>query len=55
MSRRTFYLIVNIIKKYEKKKNKLGRPCRLIPEDQVLIAIQYWREYRTYFHIGCEW
>ena len=55
MSRRTFYLIVNIIKEYEKKKNKLGRPCRLIPEDQVLIAIQYWREYRTYFHIGCEW
>jgi hypothetical protein len=38
MSRRTFYLIVNIIKEYEKKKNKLGRPCRLIPEDQVLIA-----------------
>jgi hypothetical protein len=21
-------------------------------EDQVLMALEYWREYRTYFHIG---
>lgn len=55
MSRRTYYLIVNIIKEHEKKKKKPGRPCSLIPEEQVLIAIQYWREYRTYFHIGGEW
>ena len=52
MSRRTFYLIVNIIKEYEEKKNKPGRPCTLIPEEQVLIAIQYWREYRTYLNLA---
>ena len=55
MSRRTYYLIVNVISEYEKKKNKLGRPCTLSPEEQVLIAIQYWREYRTFFHIGDQW
>ncbi len=55
MSRRTFYLIVNVIKEYEEKKKKPGRPCSLSSEEQVLIAIQYWREYRTYFHIGGEW
>lgn len=55
MSRRTFNLIVNIIKEYETNKKKPGRPCTLIPEEQVLITIQYWREYRTYFHIGADW
>jgi hypothetical protein len=55
MSRRTYYLIVNIIKEYEKTKKKSGRPCSLSPEEQVLIAIQYWREYRTYFHISADW
>ncbi|WP_445243512.1 helix-turn-helix domain-containing protein [Microcoleus sp. Pol1C5] len=24
-------------------------------EDQVLLALQYWREYRTYFHIAQSW
>ena len=24
-------------------------------EDQVLICLQYWREYRTYFHIAQDW
>lgn len=55
MSRRTYYTIVNVISEYEKKKNKPGRPCTLSPEEQVLITIQYWREYRTYFHIGDQW
>ncbi len=31
---------------------KSGRPPELIVEDQVLMVLQYWREYRTYFHIG---
>ncbi len=55
MSRRTYHLIVNIIREYEKKKKKPGRPCTLSPEEQVLIAIQYWRESRTYFHISADW
>lgn len=24
-------------------------------EDQVLMTLEYWREYRTYFHIGQSW
>lgn len=24
-------------------------------EDQVLMTLEYWREYRTYFHIGNTW
>lgn len=24
-------------------------------EDQLLMTLEYWREYRTYFHIGQTW
>jgi len=35
----------------EKKKNG-GRKNKLCIEDQLLITLEYLREYRTYFHIG---
>lgn len=34
------------------KKNKGGRTNKLSIEDQLLMALEYLREYRTYFHIG---
>ncbi|QFS50619.1 IS5/IS1182 family transposase [Nostoc sphaeroides CCNUC1] len=37
------------------KKKKPGRRAKLTIEDQVLMVIQYWREYRTYYHIGLDW
>ncbi|WP_442935937.1 helix-turn-helix domain-containing protein [Nostoc sp.] len=33
-------------------KQKTGRPSKLTLEDQLLMTLEYWREYRTYFHIG---
>ncbi len=32
-----------------------GRPPKLSTEDQVLLTLEYWREYRTMFHIGTIW
>jgi hypothetical protein len=29
-----------------------GRPPKLSREDQLLMTLMYWREYRTQFHIG---
>jgi Helix-turn-helix of DDE superfamily endonuclease len=29
-----------------------GRPCKLSREDQLLLTLMYWREYRTQFHIA---
>lgn len=55
VSRRTFNFMVDIVKASEKKKKKPGRRPKLIIEDQVLMVIQYWREYRTYYHIGLDW
>ena len=31
-----------------------GVPPRLSIEDQILVALEYWREYRTYFHIATD-
>ena len=36
-------------------KKKTGRPGKLSLEDQVLMTLEYGREYRTYFHIGQSW
>ncbi len=30
-----------------------GRPRKLSVEDQVLLTLCYWREYRSQFHIAC--
>jgi len=43
--------VKNKIKKKPKKK-KRGRPFRFSVEDQILMTLMYWREYRTMFHIG---
>jgi transposase len=36
-------------------KQKTGRPGKLSLEDQLLMTLEYLREYRTYFHIGQSW
>ncbi len=55
VSRQTFELMADVVKVDAQKKKKPGRRPKLIIEDQVLIVIQYWREYRTYYHIGLDW
>lgn len=32
-----------------------GRPPKLETEDQVLLTLEYWREYRTMFHLATTW
>ena len=51
----TFELMVEIVKVYQKQKKVLGRPSKLSTEDQVLMTLEYLREYRTYFHIAKDW
>lgn len=38
-----------------KQQLKPGRPSKLGIEDQVLMTLEYLREYRTYFHIAQSW
>jgi hypothetical protein len=32
-----------------------GGQAKLSVEDQLLVVLEYWREYRTQFHIGVSW
>ena len=40
------------MKKIKKKKAKGGRKNKLSEENMLLMALEYLREYRTYFHIS---
>jgi hypothetical protein len=51
----TFALMLQVLREHEQQKTKPGRPPTLSLENQLLMALQYWREYRTYFHIGLSW
>jgi hypothetical protein len=49
----TFEKMVEILRQaHEVKKRRGGRPNKLSIEDMLLMALEYLREYRTYFHIG---
>ncbi len=51
----TFRCMVQVMQTRAPPKLKPGRPTKLSLEDQILVALQDWREYRTYFHIGATW
>ena len=51
----TFETMLQVLRDHAQKKVKPGRPPALSLEDQLLMTLQYWREYRTYFHIGLSW
>ena len=51
--RYVFDICVLIVKEYEKQtKSKAGRHCNLSVENQVLLMLEYYRENRTFFHLG---
>ncbi len=54
VEKETYNLLVEIVKK-EQKNKKRGRKNKLTIEEQVLVTLQYLREYRTYFHISEDW
>ena len=53
VKRSTFEKMVEILRKTDKqKKRQGGRKNKLEIPDQLLMTLEYMREYRTYFHIG---
>ena len=53
VKRKTFEKMLEILKEAEsKKKSKGGKPNNLELEDRLLMALEYLREYRTYFHVA---
>src|SRR5829696_5914351 len=52
----TFQRMVELVfKRLTKTRRKTGRPPKLAVEDQVLLTLEYWREYRTLFHLATSW
>jgi hypothetical protein len=49
VSRETFEKMLAVI---HRDLRDFGRPPKLSREDQLLMTLMYWREYRTEFHIG---
>ncbi|MDJ0635196.1 MAG: transposase family protein [Xenococcaceae cyanobacterium MO_188.B29] len=45
----TFSQMVKLVENQEKLKKKTGRPSKLSLENQVLMTLEYLREYRTYW------
>ena len=52
----TFRRMAEVVSNHLRKKRRvLGRPTKLAVEDQVLLTLEYWREYRTLFHLAKSW
>jgi hypothetical protein len=52
----TFRKMVEAVAGYLSRKRRVsGRPTKFPVEDQVLMTLEYWREYRTFFHIATSW
>ena len=53
VKRKTFEKMIEILREEDQsKKSKGGRKNKLSLENQLLMALEYIREYRTYFHIA---
>ena len=53
IKRSTFEKMVSILSEADKKKKaRGGRKNKLSLEDRLLMALEYIREYRTYFHVS---
>lgn len=51
--KRTFSVMVTVLKQAEvERKVQGGKPNHLTVETRLLMTLEYWREYRTYLHIG---
>ena len=49
----TFTEMIAVVKEAENKRtSRRGKPPHLSMEDRLLMALEYLREYRTYFHLG---
>lgn len=53
--RETFDKMINVLHPHLHRQGKRGGQCKLSVEDQLLVALEYWREYRTQFHIAETW
>ena len=55
VTRETFQAMVSVLNPHLDRRGKRGGQSKLSVEDHLLITLEYWREYRTQFHIAQSW
>lgn len=56
IQKRTFVKMHELVYEAEQKRKKIsGRPQKLSYPDQILMTLEYLREYRTYFHVAVDY
>ena len=53
--RQTFEQMVEVLYPELDRTGKRGGQSKLSVENQILLVLEYWREYRTQFHIATSW
>ena len=51
----TFAEMEAVLTQREAQKKKRGRPAALSVAAQLLLTLEFWREYRTFAHLGDDW
>lgn len=54
VSHQTFKTMLDILNPHLERKGKRGGQNKLSVENQLIISLQYWREYRTQLHIAVD-
>jgi len=54
ITRETFAAMCQVVLEYKQLKGR-GRKSNLSIENQILLPLSFWREYRTMFHLGRDW
>lgn len=54
VSKETFTAMCQVLSQH-KRQTRRGRKSNLSIENQLLLTLSFWREYRTMFHLGRDW
>lgn len=54
VTKETFAAMCQVVIEYKQATSR-GRKSNLSIENQVLLTLSFWREYRTLFHLGRDW
>lgn len=55
VKRATYELMKSVLEAREGAKKRSGRPPALCLDDQLVLTLSFWREYRTQFHLAQDW
>jgi DDE superfamily endonuclease/Helix-turn-helix of DDE superfamily endonuclease len=51
----TYAAMLAAYERWARAKRKPGRPPALSLEEQLVLALEFWREYRTHYHLANDW